>query len=42
MTTTVIIIAFAAFLLGIFFGFLTAGLMAEARKNDNAEKGGTE
>lgn len=32
-----IIIAFAVFFLGLLIGFLTAGLMAEARRCDDAE-----
>lgn len=32
-----IIIAFAVFFLGLLIGFLTAGLMAEARRSDDAE-----
>ena len=35
---TTIIIAFAALFIGFFLGFLIAGLMAEARKNDDAEE----
>lgn len=33
-----IIIAFAVFFLGLLIGFLTAGLMAEARRCDDAEE----
>lgn len=33
-----IIIAFAALSFGLFLGFITAGLMAEARRNDDAEE----
>ena len=33
-----IIIAFAALFFGFFLGFLIAGLMAEARRNDDAEE----
>ena len=33
-----IIIAFAVFFVGLLIGFLAAGLMAEARRSDDAEK----
>ncbi len=33
-----IIIAFAALFIGFFLGFIIAGLMAEARRNDDAEE----
>lgn len=35
---TTIIIAFAALFIGFFFGFIIAGLMAEAKRNDEAEE----
>ena len=35
---TTIIIAFAALFFGLFLGFLIAGLMAEARRSDDAEQ----
>ena len=34
---TTIIIAFAALFIGFFLGFIIAGLMAEARRCDDAE-----
>lgn len=35
---TTIIIAFAALFFGLFLGFIIAGLMVEARRNDDAEE----